>query len=182
MFSLRDLSPADRDLIRSWRNHPEVAKYMYTDHEISTEEHEEWFNKALKDTSSRYWIIRSDNLDVGFLSISQIDRHNSRCYWAFYADPEIRSRGTGSFAEYAVLQYVFGELGLNKLCGEVLEFNQSVLNMHKKFGFVQEGLLRKHIYKQGQWHDVVCIGMLREEWEAKRMEIEGRLKEKGILR
>ena len=60
---------------------------------------------------------------------------------------------------------VFENLKLNKLCGEVLGFNDRVLQMHAKFGFKQEGLLRKHICKNDEFVDVVSIGLLKEEWE-----------------
>jgi UDP-4-amino-4,6-dideoxy-N-acetyl-beta-L-altrosamine N-acetyltransferase len=181
MFALRDVGMDDKELIYSWRNHPETAKYMYTDHDINPEEHERWLRKVLNDRSCRYWILQSDGQDVGVLSITQIDQHNRRCYWAFYLDPELRGKGVGSFAEISVLRYVFDELQFNKLCAEVLGFNQPVVEMHKRFGFVQEGLMRKHIFKQGQWHDVVAIAILREEWEAIRPKIEARLKAKGII-
>lgn len=181
MFRLRDLRLDDAQMVRSWRNHPEVAKFMYTDHEITPEEHEQWFRRALNDPTSRFWIISGDGGDLGLLSISQIDLHNRRCFWAFYLDPTARGKGGGAFAEYSVLQHVFTELQLNKLCGEVLGFNRSVIKMHKRFGFVEEGVLRKQIFKQGQWHDVVCVGILREEWEARRPEVEARLHSEGII-
>lgn len=181
MFNLRDLSLADKDMIRSWRNHQDVARYMYTDHEISEGEHEAWIMKVVRDPSCRYWVIQYESRDSGLLGISQIDLHNSRCYWAFYTNPEVRGKGLGSFAEYCVLRYVFEELELNRICGEVLSFNQAVLNLHKKFGFVQEGTLRRHVLKQGQWHDVVCVGMLRQEWEENKPAIEKRLKGKQII-
>jgi len=181
VFGLRDLRTEDKDLVRAWRNHPEIAKYMYTDHEITEMEHERWFARILNDATSRFWIITGDGEAIGLLSISQIDSHNRRCYWAYYLDPYTRGKGAGSFAEYSVLQHVFTELNLNKLCGEVLGFNRSVIKMHKRFGFVEEGVLRKHILKQGQWHDVVCVGILREEWEKTRPEIETRLRADGII-
>lgn len=181
MFNLRDLALADKDMIRSWRNHQEVARYMFTDHEISEGEHEAWIMRVLKDPSCRYWVMQCDGGDSGLLSISQINLHHSRCYWAFYANPEARGRGLGSFAEYSVLRFVFEDLKLNRICGEVLSFNQAVLNLHSKFGFVQEGILRRHVFKQRQWHDVICVGMLRQEWEANKPEIEERLKNKQII-
>jgi UDP-4-amino-4,6-dideoxy-N-acetyl-beta-L-altrosamine N-acetyltransferase len=181
MFCLRDFRAEDQEMIRGWRNHPETAKYMYTDHEITPEEHEKWFEKVQRDASCRYWIIQNDGLDIGVLGIVQIDQHNQHCYWAFYLDPDVRRKGAGSFAEISVLRYVFDELNLEKLCGEVLAFNEAVLAMHKRFGFIQEGVLRRHIFKQGQWHDVVTIGILREEWQAIRPEIESWLAAKGII-
>ena len=181
MYALRDLRTDDKDTVRAWRNHPDIAKYMYTDHAITEEEHDRWFNRALNEPSCHFWVITEGSTGIGLLSISQIDLHNRRCYWAYYLDPDSRGRGAGSFAEYAVLQHVFNELKFNKLCGEVFGFNRSVIKMHKRFGFAEEGVLRKHIYKQGQWHDVVCVGILREEWDKARPEIETRLRADGII-
>jgi RimJ/RimL family protein N-acetyltransferase len=76
---------------------------------------------------------------------------------------------------------VFDELQLQKLCGEVLAFNLPVLNMHKKFGFVQEGVFRKHVLKGDDFEDVVCISILREEWEATKAELELKLRAKGVI-
>jgi UDP-4-amino-4,6-dideoxy-N-acetyl-beta-L-altrosamine N-acetyltransferase len=155
---------------------------MYTDHEIGPEEHRAWFARIALDPSSRYWIIVCDGEDVGLLSLHNIDNRNRHCYWGFYViGPNARGKGVGSFAEFSVLCFVFDELKFRKLCGEVLATNQAVLNLHKKFGFVQEGLLRKHVLKGNDFADVVTISILQEEWQAKRPEIELKLKAKGIL-
>jgi UDP-4-amino-4,6-dideoxy-N-acetyl-beta-L-altrosamine N-acetyltransferase len=182
MIWLRDMTPGDKDKIRSWRNLSEVGKYMYTDHTISPEEHEAWFNRVNRDPSCKYWIIVSDDQDVGLAWIFGIDQRNLRCYWGFYLGAQnVRGKGAGSFVEYSVLRYVFDELKLNKLCGEVLAFNQAVVDMHRGFGFSQEGYFRQHVFKGGTMHDVVCIGMLREDWHARRPEIEDRLRAKGLI-
>ncbi len=167
VISLRDIAPADKEMIRVWRNLPEIRKYMYTDHIITCEEHDAWFERIAVDPTCRYWIIACDKEDVGVANLYAIDNRNQRCYWAFYVvSPNVRGKGVGTFAEYLVLRYVFEELNLNKVCCEVLDFNRGVVRMHKSFGFVQEGVLRKHIAKNGAMHDVVCLAMLKEEWEA----------------
>ena len=182
MASLRDVHPEDREKILEWRNLPKVADYMYTDHAISPEEHAAWFSRVLKDPTYKYWVIVCDGEDVGLANLCAIDRINQRCYWGFYiAGTNVRGKGVGSHVEYMILNYVFEELKLEKLCGEVLSFNQDVVDMHSSFGFVQEGLLRKHVLKQGVLNDVVCIGILKDEWAARRPQVEQRLREKGIL-
>jgi len=182
MTSLRDLTPDDKEKIHAWRNLPEIRKYMYTDHVITAEEHDAWFQRITSDPSCRYWIIVCDSEDVGLVNLYAIDRSNQRCYWAFYiVSPNVRGKGVGSFAEYSILRYVFDELKLNKLCCEVLDFNQGVVRIHKSFGFVQEGLYRKHIFKGGEPHDVVCLGMLREEWEATKVALTDKLRGKGLV-
>jgi len=182
MIRLRAVHDTDKELLLTWRNLPEVAKYMYTDHLISDSEHEAWFNAAMMETSKRYWIITLNSEDVGLANITDIDEHNRRCFWAFYlASSSVRGQGVGSYVEYFVLSHVFDELGLNKLCCEVLEFNEAVVGMHKSFGFVEEGRFREHILKQGVAHDVVRLAMLRSEWLMTRPAIENRLRRKGLI-
>jgi UDP-4-amino-4,6-dideoxy-N-acetyl-beta-L-altrosamine N-acetyltransferase len=155
---------------------------MYTDHVISAEEHAAWFRRAIEDTSRKYWIIVCDGEDVGLVNLYNIDQTHRRCYWAFYVvSDNVRGKGVGSFAEFQVLNYVFDTLGLQKLCCEVLGFNKGVVEMHRRFGFVQEGLFRKHIMKRGSQQDVVCLAILKEEWNAQRPQMEERLRNKGIL-
>ena len=181
MTQMRPVRAEDKEMLLRWRNMPEVGRYMFNDHQISPEEHDRWFQSITKSDPQVHWIIVCDSEDVGLANLYDIDRKNSRCYWSFYIASHLRGKGIGSFAEYFVLNYVFEELGLNKLCGEVLAFNQSVLNMHKGFGFVQEGRLRQQVFKGGKPEDVVCVGMLREEWKARKPEIEQRLKQKGVI-
>lgn len=182
MISLRDVRAEDKEMIRRWRNLPDIRKYMYTDHEISPEEHAAWFAGLEGDETRRYWVITLDGEDVGLLYLYDIDRRNKRCYWGFYvASPSTRGRGVGSFVEYFTLRHVFDELGFHKLCCEVLTSNPPVIAMHKSFGFAQEGFYRQHIYKGGEFVDVVALAMLKEEWEANKPEIEARLREKGLL-
>ena len=97
------------------------------------------------------------------------------------ADSSARGKGVGSFVEYSILNYVFNDLKLNKLCCEVLGFNEKVVKMHNSFGFLEEGLFREHIIKGGKIFDVVRLAVLRKEWEENKLKIENRLKEKGVL-
>ena len=182
MITLRDVQSGDKDKLHEWRNLPDVRRYMYTDHVIPQAEHDAWFARMLTDDRCKYWIIVCDGEDVGVVNLVNIDCAHSRCYWAFYlVSPNIRGKGVGSWVEFATLRHVFEDLKLEKLCCEVLGFNQAVVEMHKSFGFVQEGVLREHIHKDDGAHDVVCLSMLRAEWEAKKPELEQKLRAKGLL-
>jgi UDP-4-amino-4,6-dideoxy-N-acetyl-beta-L-altrosamine N-acetyltransferase len=155
---------------------------MYTDHEIGPEEHELWFQHIREDPTCRYWVIVSDDEDVGLVGLTGIDHQNRRCFWTWHlASPSVRGKGVGSFVEYSILRHVFDEMGLNKLCCEVFTFNETVTNMHMGFGFRQEGTFREHIWKDDRPHDIVCLAILRTEWESLKPEIERRLRNKGLL-
>lgn len=181
MIELRDVKLEDKEMIRGWRNLPEVAKYMYTDHYITPEEHERWFRDVGMDPSRRYWVIVYQGECIGLVYLYDIDFKNRRCSWGFYiANPQVQGKGVGSLVEYTILQYVFGKLNFNKLSCEVLIYNEPVILMHKSFGFKEEGYLRQHVVKSGHSTDVVLLAMLRVEWEAERPRIEQRLKGKRL--
>jgi UDP-4-amino-4,6-dideoxy-N-acetyl-beta-L-altrosamine N-acetyltransferase len=182
VIGLRLVDATDKGMILRWRNLPEVAPYMYSDHVITSEEHDRWFACALDDPASWYRIITLDSEPVGLVSMTKIDAEARRCSWAFYlAAASVRGRGVGSWVEYHVIQTAFGEMELEKLCCEVLTMNDAVVAMHESFGFRREGYLRQHIRRQGQAHDVVVLALLRSEWEVLQPSVEHRLSVKGII-
>ena len=82
--------------------------------------------------------------------------------------------------EFAVIDHVFGTLGLNKLCCEVLAENEAVWRLHESFGFQREALLRQHVWKGGRMHDVIGLGLLAGDWALERAACARRLEAKGV--
>ena len=179
--SLRPLTVDDGPRVLAWRNSDVVAPFMYGDHQITPVEHELWLQKALTLTDRRFWIIQLEDAPVGLANILRIDRHNSRCDWAYYlAEPSTRGRGVGAQVEYLTLRFVFEVLGLNKLWCEVLIENSAVWHLHESFGFIREALYRDHVRKAGQFRDVVGLGLLARDWPAARQTAESRFLDKRI--
>ena len=79
-----------------------------------------------------------------------------------------------------MLDYVFDDLGLNKLWCEVLVENEQVIALHQQFGFSREAVFRDHICKDGRIIDVVGLGMTAADWRVKRATAAQRLLEKSI--
>jgi UDP-4-amino-4,6-dideoxy-N-acetyl-beta-L-altrosamine N-acetyltransferase len=178
---LRPLQRRDGDRVLAWRNSPEVAAYMYSDHKITADEHALWLRRALSMQDRRFWIIALDDAPVGLVNLANIDEAAKKCDWAYYlGDPSTRGRGVGAQVEYIVLQHVFGEMGLNKLWCEVLIENEAVWRLHESFGFVREALFRRHVFKGGVFRDVVGLGLLAADWALVRPACEDRLIVKGI--
>lgn len=176
LMCLRKVGLEDKDMIREWRNSPEVSQYMYSDDYITPEIHESWFKRILNDPTCQYWIITYKNTGVGVANICDINKRNKRCFWAYYiAEPSVRGKGVGAVVEYEILRYVFEELEFNRLCCEVLSFNEMTVKTHESFGFKKEGYFRKHIYKGGIFHDVVSMAILREDWEEIKPKIEPKI-------
>ncbi len=165
-FCLRELTENDLEMVLTWRNSDWVRAYMYTDHVITMDEHRAWFARMQEDPKSVYLVFEELGVPLGIVNFIQIDRENGKALWGFYLGPEHPPRGRGSIMEYLALDYAFETLKLRKLCGEVFAFNQHVLKLHRKFGFREEGCLRKHILKNGDYVDVIPISIFTDEWAA----------------
>ncbi|HVY33311.1 MAG TPA: UDP-4-amino-4,6-dideoxy-N-acetyl-beta-L-altrosamine N-acetyltransferase [Caulobacteraceae bacterium] len=177
---LRTLQPDDKDRLLAWRNSPEVSAYMYSDHAISPEEHARWFAGIAGDDRRDYRIIEVDGVPVGLANFYEIDRVQGRASWAFYlADPSVRGKGVGGIVEYLMIERAFGELGLRKLWCEVLASNEAVWKLHQKFGFTVEARFRHHVVKNGEPQDVVGLGLLADEWPARREAMRERFRRTG---
>ena len=166
MIRLRKITEEDQEMIRMWRMKPEVTKYMYTDPTITEESQKIWFRSISYDKTIKVWIIQFSGTDIGLLTITNVDQVNRRCDWAYYiADNSFRGRGIGGTLECNIYDYVFYQLGMNKLCCEVFVFNDKVIRLHEKYGSVVEGTRIEHIIKNGKKYDIVEMAITREKWE-----------------
>lgn len=166
MLKLRSITESDLEKIMNWRMQKDVTRYMYTDPTLTLDLQKEWFNKIKQSTDSKYWLISYNDNDLGVLSITNIDEINRHCFWAYYiAEDGYRGKGIGRNLECNVYDFCFDNLELNKVNCEVLEFNKKVVEIHEHFGAKTEGLFREHIFKNGKFHNVVRMGILKDEWK-----------------
>ena len=166
--TLRPLGLEDITRVLEWRNLPEVATYMYTDHRISDAEHVRWFAAAMTDETKSYWIIEVNGEPVGVADLYDISRAHKRASLALYiADPRVRGLGIGSATDRFLIRYAFEELGLEKLSAEVIATNGPGVEVHQNHGFRVDGVLRRHVIKSGQRVDVVTLSLLRDDWAAR---------------
>ena len=146
------------------RNQPEIREAMFTSHLISESEHKNWLSRILNDPEQKIFIIYEENSVRGVVSLSKLDLRNQSCDWAFYLDVKSHGNGIGATIEFAILNYVFMNLGLMKLNCEVLESNPSVVRLHNKFGFKEEGFGANYIERNGKMIGVHRLGITNLEW------------------
>ncbi|MNG00760.1 Spermidine N(1)-acetyltransferase [compost metagenome] len=161
---VRPMTHEDLEQVLAWRNHEEVRRYMYTQHEISLVEHTRWFERASQDSSRHLLVFESNAVPLGFINLHQI-APGGVADWGFYAAPDA-PKGTGRQLGHAAIQYAFTQAGLHKLCGQALAYNERSIKFHLSQGFQQEGILREQHFDGQNYHDVVCFGLLASEWLA----------------
>ena len=152
-FKLLPLIDLDKEIqlqVLKIRNEESVRKWMYSDHEISEDEHLAWINKLKDDKKNIVYAVMTEELEsIGVISINDIDIKHKKTNWGFYIGEKYQGLGIGFFLEIMFIEYCFDKMGLEKIYCEVIEGNTSVLKLHKKLLFQEEGYLRSHIIKNG---------------------------------
>jgi UDP-4-amino-4,6-dideoxy-N-acetyl-beta-L-altrosamine N-acetyltransferase len=159
---LRPMNEKDLAMVLQWRNSPDVRRYMYSQHEISAEEHAKWFARVVHDDYQHTLLYILNEKPVGYVNFKQ-ESSVAVADWGFYLSPDAL-KGTGSQLGFAALNYAFNDIQLHKVCGQALGFNEQSIRFHLKMGFQREGILRKQYYDGLKYHDIECFGLLSREW------------------
>ncbi len=169
MIDLRDLRDEDEGRLFRWRRQPEVDRWMSDIAAATPAQHKLWFDDFRGDSDRRGWIITAEDEPAGFLTLTGIASRHRRAAWGWYiGEAAARGRGAGRAAQALGLDLAFDTLGLEKIAAEVLADNDVALKAQAAAGFRREGYLRAHILKEGRRRDVVLLGILAEEWRARR--------------
>lgn len=160
---IRDININDAKMVLDWRNQDFVRNNMYNNHIIDYDTHIHWFNKMLSSEHCKYFIYEKENVPMGVIGFTDIDKNAQKASWAFYLGSQ-NFRGAGSEMEQLALDYAFNQLGLHKLSCEVLEFNYPVVEFHQKFGFNVEGIKKQDYYRDGKYYDIYQLALFKDEY------------------
>ncbi len=83
-------------------------------------------------------------------------------YWINKEEDRRKGYGTEAFAE--VLKYGFGEMNLNRIEAFIGPDNVASRKLLDKFGFIEEGRMRKHYFINNEFGDSIMLSLLKEEF------------------
>jgi len=172
---LRPLKIEDLERTHEWRNNIELIKLTQGIRFPKTMEMDkEWFDIALNDKSNRNIYFGIDeiisNEFIGIIQLNNIDYISGTCNWGFILG-EINNRGRGYSidAPELLFDYAFNILNLRKITGYRIAFNKAAYFMHQSLGgFIEEGILTKHVYFDNKYHDVIILSLFKEDYQNSR--------------
>jgi RimJ/RimL family protein N-acetyltransferase len=77
-----------------------------------------------------------------------------------------RRKGYGAQALRLLLRFAFAELNLFRVSALVPAYNEAMIALIRKFGFVEEVRRREAVERDGRFWDLLAFGLLKTEWEA----------------
>ena len=163
---LRPLEMGDLDRCHEWHNCSELYRFLGSPfRHVSRTAAEAWLESkiAWHPNEINLAICLTDSQQhIGNIYLRKIDWIARRAeLHVFIGDPALRSKGCGQSAVRQLMQYAFDELGLQRIFLHVLEDNSAARHIYEKCGFTTEGILKRHIFKNGRFQNMIVMGLCR---------------------
>ncbi|MBN1428237.1 MAG: GNAT family N-acetyltransferase [Anaerolineae bacterium] len=135
---------------------------------ITDEAEEVFYQQAVKESESAYYFsihtLESDLL-IGNCSLFAINQRNrSADFGIVVGEKAYWGRGYGSDATRILLGFAFQEVNLNRVQLEVFDYNARAIRSYEKVGFAREGVRRQALFREGAYHDIILMAILRDDW------------------
>jgi len=158
------MTAEEKEMVRLWRNHEDVRKWMMQEKLIAKDEHEGFIAGLKHDDTKSFWLVKDhQGKYVGVFYLNKIDPVNKNAYFGMYANPLERSLGAGMVLDGIACQVAFQVAGLHTLRCESLSENKAVLFLHQKMGLHEEGRLKEFVFRNGRYQDVVIMGIVKPQ-------------------
>lgn len=121
------------------------------------------------DTRYDFLIINDKNEIIGESVINEIDWENKCANYRVCMFKSMNcGHGIGSKAIAKTIEFGFETLKLNRIELEVFDFNTRAYKAYLKVGFIKEGVKRQGIIIHNDYHNVIIMSILAEDYEKQK--------------
>ena len=176
-LSLRAMHPIDAEDMYDYARRDEVTEYLLWSSHPSIS----YTKDYLRYIQNRYalgdfydWAIidRESRRMIGTCGFTRIDTANNSAEIGYVLNSDFRGRGLAPEAARRLLEFGFGELGLNRIEARFMQGNEASRRVMEKIGMTFEGYHRDLVYAKGSYRTVGVCAIIRAEWEQKRQPCE----------
>lgn len=166
--NLRPVLKGDLERCMKWVNDPELRDLISGYFPYSMHDEEKWLENVSKDkpNSLTLAIETSAGVHIGQMGIYRINwRDRVGTTGALIGNREFRDKGFGSESKVLLLNHAFQSMNLRKICSQAIASNGRSVAYSLKCGYQEEGRLKNHVYRQGQYLDLVQLAVFWENFE-----------------
>ncbi|MFW3355862.1 UDP-4-amino-4,6-dideoxy-N-acetyl-beta-L-altrosamine N-acetyltransferase [Aliarcobacter butzleri] len=136
LINFVDLSLKEKKMILEWRNSPNIKKYMYTQDEISLENHLNFIEYLKNSKDKLYFLVKKDDEYIGVIYFNNI-KENESLEMGIYTNPNLK--GYGKISLESIINFSFNILKVKKIFAEVFFENEKAYNLYKNYNFIKIG-------------------------------------------
>ena len=122
------------------------------------------FNMLVNIDKKYLSIINEKAVVVGYITYKEIKDCKNVYVLGITIGSNFWNRGYGQDSIKVLLKYLFMDMAAHRVELEVLDFNLRAIQCYKKCGFIEEGKKRKTCFSNGDYRDIIIMGVLKEEF------------------
>ncbi len=167
--TLRAVEEEDQELLRTLINDPKIERTVVgKSFPVSSYQQRKWFEAHGGSNNDLLRLVIETEKDgaVGMVCMGEFDWINRVAHRTDIKilPSKVTDSGVAIDAMTTLFRYAFDELNLNRIEGGVLDYNEQAIAMNKLLGYEFEGVQRQAVYKNGKYHDLILLSMLKEDF------------------
>lgn len=156
-------------MYQNWANDPQVTRYLTWQPHRSPEETRQLlavWSDAYARPDCYNWVMEWEGKPIGNISVVRMNEKSEYAELGYCMGRAYWNRGLMTEAAKAVIDFLFAEVGVNRVGIAHAVQNPASGRVAQKCGLTYEGTLRE-VYKtsEGVYLDLSYYGILRREWQ-----------------
>ena len=179
LVRLREPKEEDADNVTQWVQHEDWQFFLMGDPLIPRQNLRDLVLRQMNNPSKYEGVVnfivetKKRGEPVGLIRFHSISwKSRTALIEAFIAEDK-QNLPYGPDALLTAAGYAFNELNLRKICMHIFSYNKRSLHVAERSGAKKEAVLRKHIYRKGNYHDVYSYGIFKEDYEKLLEQLKG---------
>ena len=163
---LRRYRPEDRERLAELGDNPNVSRFLANrfPSPYRLEDADAWIAVSASETRPCSFAIEYQGRLAGGIGLEPMrDMHAGSAELGYWLGEPYWGRGLAARAVRLVADYAFDELLFIRLQAIVIDGNAASMRVLEKSGFVREGILRKHVRKNGVVRDAHLFARVRRD-------------------
>lgn len=133
---------------------------------VSMKEQKKWFESLSSEKTIRLIIETLDGTPIGLTGLWDIDWHSRNALTGIKLKGDsIKGKGYGHDAIMTMNAFAFFDVGLHRLWSSIIDYNVPSFKAYvEKSGWKVEGVLREHVYRNGNFHNLYSVACLKDDF------------------
>jgi len=171
-FSIENLKKSEIEQIRKWRN--SSIRYLRQNDKITKKEQTLYFKKnvheqtKLKKPKQILFGFKKDDILIGYGGLVHISWANKNAELSFLLNPKFNGKTYKIFFNKyidLVINLSFNRCRLKKIYTQTYSYRKINIELLKNNKFIKEGFLKNHIFKNGQFSDLIIQSIENKKYE-----------------
>ncbi len=162
-ITIRPVALSDAASIAQLADNPDIARMTASlPSPYTLQNAKEWLEGLQKHPDDHVFAICSKTL-MGVVGLTY-DTNSGRVELGYWLGKPYWGKGAATAAVRLALNYAFKKLNARRVYAYCFAANSASRRVLEKCGLQYEGCLRQHFMRMGTLHDLLCFGLLKEEY------------------